>query len=91
MLSPSDELPAVSPYEMAESMEAEQQIYETPYEDEENYGPIYSTPSSDEQKIYEEFEGKRFRKLYQRELKFVLLALHNNNDTVTTYVLIKHQ
>ena len=50
-------------------MEAEQQIYETPYEDEENYGPIYSAPSSDEQKIYEEFEGKRFRKLYHIEIR----------------------
>ena len=73
---PSHELPTVSPDEMAESMKAEQQIYETPYEDEENYGPVYSVPSSDEQKIYEEFEGKRFRKLYQGELKFVLLALY---------------
>ena len=73
---PSHELLTVSPDEMVKSMEAEQQIYETPYEDEENYGPIYSAPSSDEQKLYEEFEGKRFRKLYQGELKFVLLALY---------------
>ena len=50
-------------------MEAEQQIYETPYEEEDNYGPIYSVPPSDEQKIYEEFEGKRFRKLYHTEIK----------------------
>ena len=67
--SSSYELPSISPHEMAESMEAEQQIYETPCEDEENYGPIYSAPSSDEQKIYEEFEGKRFCKLYHREIK----------------------
>ena len=86
MASPSYELPTVSPYEMAESMEAEQQIYETPHEDEENYGPIFSIPSSDEQKIYKEFEGKRFRKLYHGELKFVLLALRNNNDIVSVYL-----
>ena len=69
--SSSHELPSISPYELTESVEAEQQIYETPYEDEENYGPIYTAPSSDEQKIYEEFEGKRFRKLYHREIKYV--------------------
>ena len=69
-LPSSYELPSISPNEMAESMEAEQQIYETPYEDEENYGPIYSEPSSDEQKIYEEFEGKRFRKLHRGEIKY---------------------
>ena len=51
MPASSYELPSVSPYELAESMEAEQQIYETPYGDEGNYGPIYSIPSSDEQKI----------------------------------------
>ena len=50
-------------------MEAEQGIYETQYGDEENYGPIYSAPPSDEQVIYEEFEGKRFHKLYRAELK----------------------
>ena len=63
------EVPSVSPYELAESEEAEQQIYDTPYEDEENYGPIYSVPPSDIQKIYEEFEGKKLRKLCHTELK----------------------
>ena len=72
--SSSYELPSISPYELAESLETEQQIYETPYEDEESYGPIYSAPSSDEQKIYEEFEGKRFRKLYHREIKYVAIC-----------------
>lgn len=63
------EMPTPSPYEMAQSMEAEQQIYETPYEDEEDYGPIYCVPPSDEEKIYVEFEGKRFRKLYHKEVE----------------------
>ena len=62
------ELPSASPYEMAESIEVEQQIYETPCEGEGTIGPIYSVPSSDEQKIYEEFEGKRFRKLYHKDI-----------------------
>ena len=61
------EAPSASPYEMVESLEAEQQIYDTPCEGEESIGPIYHEPSSDEQKIYEEFEGKRFRKLCHEE------------------------
>ena len=40
----------------------------TPCEGEESIGPIYSAPSSDEQKIYEEFEGKRFHKLHHNDL-----------------------
>ena len=62
------EVPSASPFEMAESIEAEQQIYETPCENEESIGPTYCVPSTDEQKIYEEYEGKRFRKLYHKEL-----------------------
>ena len=68
------ELPRSSPYEMAESIEAEQQIYETPCEGDESIGPIYCMPSSDEQKIYEEFEGKKFRKLDHKEIKYVSMA-----------------
>ena len=62
------EAPSVSPYEMVESLEAEQQIYDTPCEGEESIGPIYTVPSSDEHKIYEEFEEKRFRKFRHDEL-----------------------
>ena len=68
-VSSSYEVPSVSPYELAEPKEAEQQIYDTPYEDEENYGSIYTVPPSDIQKIYEEFEGKKRCKLYHTELK----------------------
>ena len=50
------------------SMEAEQEIYKTPCEGEGNTGLVYCVPSSNEQKIYEEFEGKRFRKLYHKEI-----------------------
>ena len=62
------EVPSAAPYEMVESIEAEQQVYETPCEGEQSAGPVYYTPSSDEKKIYEEFEGKRFRKLFREEL-----------------------
>jgi len=73
---PSSSTPAVgiyemegpAPYEIAESIEDEQQIYETPCEIEENIGPVYQEPSSDEHKIYEEFEGKRFRRLSHYEI-----------------------
>jgi len=57
-----------TPYEIAESIEDEQHIYETPCENEEEIGPAYLEPSSDEQKIYEEFEGKKFRKLLHKEI-----------------------
>ena len=63
------EMEGPAPYEIAESMEDEQQIYETPCEIEENIGPVYLESSSDEHKIYEEFEGKRFRKLCHSEIK----------------------
>ena len=62
------EAPSAAQYEMVESIESEQQVYETPCEGEQSIGPVYSAPSSDEKKIYEEFEGKRFRKLCREEL-----------------------
>ena len=62
------EVPDVSHYEITESLEAEKKIYETPCEGEESIGPVYCVPPPDEQKIYEEFEGKRFRKIHHKEL-----------------------
>lgn len=59
---------SVLPHEMAESMKAEEQFYYTLCEDEENVGPLYCEPSCDEQKIYVEFEGKRFSKLHHKEI-----------------------
>ena len=62
------EIPSPLPQEMARSMEGEELTYNTPCEDEGNYGPIYCEPPCDEHKIYAEFEGKRFRKLYHKEI-----------------------
>jgi len=62
------EVSIISPVEMAESIKAEEQMYHTLCEDEENIGPAYSTPASDEQTIYEEYEGKRFHKLYHKDI-----------------------
>ena len=61
-----------TPQDMARSMDEEEQIYNTPYEDEGNYGPIYYEPPSDEHKIYEEFEGKKFRKLYHEDIRLTM-------------------
>ena len=63
------ELSSPPPQEIARSKEKEEEIYNTPYEDEGDYGPVYRQPPSDERKIYVEFEGKRFRKLYHREIR----------------------
>ena len=62
------EVSTISQYEMAESIKAEEQIYHTLCEDEENIGPAYCTPSSDEKTIYEEYEGKRFHKLHHKDI-----------------------
>ena len=48
------------PQDLTKSMEEEEEIYNTPYEEEQTYGPVYHEPPSDESKIYAEFEGKRF-------------------------------
>ena len=50
-------------------MEDEHKIYKTPCEDDGNYGPIYTEPPSEVEKIYETFEGKRFRKLYHQNIR----------------------
>ena len=54
------EIPSASPYEMVESIEAEQQVYETPCECEQSIGPTYYTPSSDEKKFMKNLKGRGF-------------------------------
>jgi len=49
--------------------EEEQKIYETPCEDSDNYGPIYTEPPTKVEKIYEIFEGKRFPKLFHQNIR----------------------
>ena len=55
---------------MAESIEAKENSYYALCES-ESIGPMYCIPSSDEQKVYEEFEGKRFRKLLHKDIVYV--------------------
>ena len=68
-----------TPYSDAVQMEDEQKIYETPCEDDGDYGPIYTEPPKAVEKIYETFEGKRFHKLYHRNIKYVAMncCLHS--------------
>jgi len=70
---PSAEVYKMAPDEVSKSMDIEQQIYDTPCKP-EDCGPVYCQPSDDEKKIYEDFEGKRFRKLFCKEIELVLHA-----------------
>jgi len=50
----------------------EEQIYDTPCEDDGDYGPIYTEPPMAVEKIYETFEGKRFCKLFHQNIRYLL-------------------
>ena len=65
------EVASPPPQDIARAIEKEEEIYNTPCENEGNYGPVYCEPPSNEHKIYEEFEGKRFRKLHHKEIRLV--------------------
>jgi len=60
----------IAPEEVNLSIKKEQKIYATPCK-QKDYGPVYCRPSANEKKIAEEFEGKRFRKLFHKEIKLV--------------------
>ena len=49
----------------------EQKIYDTPYEDNGDYGPVYTEPPMTMEKIYETFEGKRFHKLFHQNIRYL--------------------
>jgi len=69
----SKDLYHLSSNDIAKSLQTEDSIYDTPYSHKEDYGPIYFTPADNENKIYEIFAGKRFRKLLHKEIKLVYL------------------
>ena len=62
------EVSGPSPQEMPRSMEEDEGKYCTLYEDEETFGPIYCEPPCDEHKIYAQFEGEKFNKIYREEI-----------------------
>ena len=55
--------------EVAVSMEEEQKIYETLSDNEEDYGPIYCEPPTEEEKLYAVFEGKKLHKLCHKDIR----------------------
>ncbi|XP_065899232.1 uncharacterized protein [Dysidea avara] len=59
----------MSSQDVANSLQTEEQIYDTPCNNKQDYGPIYCSPSDDETKLYQEFEGKKFQKLCHKEIK----------------------
>ncbi|XP_065906945.1 uncharacterized protein [Dysidea avara] len=59
----------MSSNDVAKSLQTEESIYDTPYSHIGDCGPIYCVPADDEKKIYEEFAGKKFRKLLHKEIK----------------------
>jgi len=53
----------ISSAEQAESFKEEQKIYDTPYEDEVDYGPIYTEPPNKVEKIYESIDSQIINEL----------------------------
>jgi len=51
------------------STEEERFLYDIPCNDDHDYGPIYTDPPTKVEKIYELFEGKKFHKLYHKDVK----------------------
>ena len=64
----------MSSQDVAKSLQTEKQIYGTPCNNKQDYGPIYCSPSDDETKLYQEFEGKKFQNLCHKEMKLVVLV-----------------
>ena len=61
----------VSHYDVPKSMEEEQKIYDTPCNDDEDYGPIYCEPPTEEEKLYATFEGRKLQKLCHKDIRYV--------------------
>jgi len=59
----------LTPHDVAKSLETEEQIYDTPFNFQEGYGPAYSNPSDDEAKLLLDFERKKIQKLYHEDIK----------------------
>ena len=68
--------------ERATSVE-EEDIYETPCDDNEDYGPIYTQPPTEVDKIYETLEGKNFLKFFRKDIKWVSYWYIQFCDTLT--------
>ena len=80
----------VSPYELVESLEEEQKIYDTPCDDDENCGPIYCEPPTEEEDLYAVFEGKKLQKLSHKDIRYatVVARCSKNLSSICTYTFI---
>ena len=58
-------------YETVVSMEEEQKIYDTPCDDDEDCGPIYCEPPTEEEELYAIFEDKALQKLYHKDIRYI--------------------
>ena len=76
----------MSPHEVAKSLETEETIYDTPYQNKVDFDVVYRTPADNEQKIYEEFAGKKFRRLYHKEIKLVHLSIYRTTKCMHRHV-----
>ncbi|XP_065899783.1 uncharacterized protein [Dysidea avara] len=76
-----------SPVQLDAAMEDEQMIYDTPCDDDEDYGPIYTEPPNDLEKIYEITDGKRLRKLFHWNIKTIKSLGSGEFGVVTKGVL----
>ena len=59
----------ISPTEFAKSFKEEQIIYATAYNEQINYGPVYSEPPEKVEKIYESIDGQKIHKLYREDIR----------------------
>ena len=66
-----------SHYQTVVSMEDEQKIYDTPCDDDEDCGPIYFEPPTEEEELYAIFEGKRLQKLYHEDIRYAASKQHS--------------
>ena len=59
-----------SPYEVALSIEEEQKIYDTPCDGDEDCGPIYGEPPTEEERLYAVFEDKNLQKFDHQDIRY---------------------
>ena len=77
-----------SPYEGPVSIEEEQNIYDTPFDDDEDYGPIYCEPPTEEEKLYAVFEDKKLPKLCHKDIRYIIYIIYIYIYIMYVYIYI---
>lgn len=49
--------------------EEEQKIYDMPYEEDQDHGPTFTNPPTEEQEIYEAFKGRNINILHHNDIR----------------------